>query len=356
MTPPLVTAGFHHITMVARDARRTLFFYSDVLGISLVKKTVNFDDPGAYHLYFGSSGGAPGTILTFFEWPRAERGGWGLGAVHHLALGTSTADALLKWKRRLEDAGVSVSGPFDRKWFRSIYFTDPDGQILEIATAGPGYALDEPIEALGSGVIIPAPEHLRGSRDDDAIQALRWPEPVPAITPDMTLQGIHHVSAITDDVQRADEFYHAALGLRIVKKTINQDFPTSPHWFWASYDGRTVAPHSALTLFGFPDMRRHGKPGAGQTHHIAFRAENADQQLAWREHLLEMKVDVSPVLDRTYFTSIYFRAPDGLLLEIATDGPGFAIDEPADLLGSAVKLPAWLEGQREEIVAGLPAL
>lgn len=327
MTPPLVTAGLHHVTMVARDARRTTRFYGELLGIPLVRKTVHHDDAGATRLYFGSGGGEPGTILTVIESPRAERGGWGLGAVHHLALGVGSADAQLKWKRRLEDTGVPVSGPFDRRWFRSIYFTDPDGQILEIATAGPGYTLDEPIETLGSRVIIPAPEHLRGTRDDTAIQALRWPEPVPAITPDMTLDGIHHVSAITADVVRADEFYHAALGLRIVKKTVNQDFPASPHWFWASYDGHAVAAHSAFSLFGFPEMRRQGKPGAGQTHHVAFRTGDAEEQLAWREHLLALNVDVSPVLDRTWFTSICFRAPDGLLLEIATDGPGFAVDE-----------------------------
>ncbi|MFW6078988.1 MAG: VOC family protein, partial [Gemmatimonadota bacterium] len=136
----LRTAGFHHITMVARDARRTLAFYRDLLGLRLVKKTVNFDDPGAYHLYFGTRDGVgePGTILTFFEWPHARRGHWGVGGVHHLALGVDDEEAQLRWKRRLADAGVAVTGPYDRGYFRSIYFRDPDGQILEIATAGPG--------------------------------------------------------------------------------------------------------------------------------------------------------------------------------------------------------------------------
>ncbi len=108
------TQGFHHITMVSTDAVRTLAFYGGLLGLPLVKRTVNFDDPGAYHLYFGLDGGRPGTILTFFEWPAAGRGQWGLGGVHHLALGAATPEALLRWKRRLTDAGVPVTGPLDR--------------------------------------------------------------------------------------------------------------------------------------------------------------------------------------------------------------------------------------------------
>ena len=135
---PLVTAGFHHITMVATDARRTPGFYRDVLGLPMVKQTVNFDDPGSYHLYFGNDAGEPGTILTFFEWPKARPGGWGVGGIHHLALGVSTPEAQLMWKRRLSDVGVPVSGPYDRGYFRSIYFRDPDGQVLEIATEGQG--------------------------------------------------------------------------------------------------------------------------------------------------------------------------------------------------------------------------
>ena len=122
---PKITEGFHHITMVSANAQRTLAFYGNVLGLSLVKQTVNFDDPGAYHLYFGNEGGRPGTILTFFEWPQARRGAWGVGGIHHLALSVETPEAQLKWKRRLTDARVSVSGPIDRGYFRSIYFQDP---------------------------------------------------------------------------------------------------------------------------------------------------------------------------------------------------------------------------------------
>jgi len=351
----LKTQGFHHVTLVSADAARTLEFYRGTLGLGLVKKTVNFDDPGAYHLYFGDAVGSPGTILTFFEWGSAPHGAPGVGGVHHLAMGVDTEEALLKWKRRLTDRGVQVNGPFDRTWFTSLYFTDPDGQILEIATRGPGYALDEPAEALGTRIIQPAAARLLGHRDEEAIRLRTWPEPVPEIAPDMALTGIHHVSGITDDVERAHDFYTEALGLSIVKRTFNQDAPTMPHWFWARYDGERVASHSSMTLFGIP----RGKPsrgGVGQTHHVAFRASSDEQQLAWRDHLLGLGVQVSPVMDRDYFRSIYFRAPDGLLLEIATDGPGFAVDEPVASLGTELRLPAWLAGQRDEIEASLAPL
>ncbi|HET9948303.1 MAG TPA: VOC family protein [Longimicrobiales bacterium] len=345
----LRTSGFHHITMVSNDAPRTLAFYAGLLGLDLVKKTVNFDDPGAYHLYFGRDAGRPGTILTFFEWAHARRGHWGVGGIHHLALGVATPEAQLKWKRRLTDAGVPVSGPFDRGYFRSIYFSDPDGQILEIATAGPGYAIDEPADRLGEELIVPPQERTPVGRDELAIARLTHPEPVVEITPDMRLDGIHHITGITDDLERAGDFYEQALGLRIVKRTFNQDDVKTKHYFWARYDGAEVAPHSALTLFGWEGSRYVARPGAGQTHHIAFRTSSEEEQAAWREHLLSLDLDVTPVRDRTYFKSIYFHAPDGLLVEIATDGPGFAVDEPEEQLGAALKLPEWLEPRRKDI-------
>jgi glyoxalase family protein len=352
----LVTQGFHHVTMVAADARRTLAFYRDALGLGMVKQTVDYDDPGAYHLYFGDAEGRPGTLLTFFEWPNAPKGRPGIGGVHHTALGVDTDEALLKWKRRLVDHGVHTSGPYDRGYFTSLYFRDPDGQIMEIATAGPGYTIDEPADALGRELLLPPERIVRGHRDEAAIAALTWPEPVPEITPDMALHGIHHVSGITDDLVRAGEFYEQALGLRMVKKTTNRDDAKMLHYFWAGYDGQTIAPHSSWTLFGFKPGWNRARGGVGQTHHVAFRARDAEEQLAWLDHLRSMGVDASEVTERTYFRSIYFRAPDGQLLEIATDGPGFAVDEPVDRLGSALMLPAWLEPRREEIGAGLAPL
>src|SRR5690606_3385417 len=155
------------------------------------------------------------------------------GGIHHLALGVATPEAQLKWKRRLVDAGVSVTGPLDRGYFKSLYFQDPDGQILEIATAGPGYAVDEPAEALGREEVVPPPERLPDGRDEVAIARTTHPDPVPEVTPDMRLQGIHHITGLTDDLERADAFYQEALGLRLVKKTFNQDDARTRHWFWA---------------------------------------------------------------------------------------------------------------------------
>jgi glyoxalase family protein len=352
----LVTRGFHHITMVSTDAPRTLAFYRDLLGLDLVKRTVNFDDPGAYHLYFGTRGGEPGTILTFFEWPGSRRGRWGVGGVHHLALGVETPEAQLKWKRRLTDAGVPVSGPLDRGYFTSIYFADPDGQVLEIATRGPGYAIDEPAGALGRELVTPPESRLPGGRDEEAIADRTHGEPVPAVTPDMRLDGIHHITGITDSLADAGSFYEEALGLRLVKKTLNQDDAKTKHYFWAHYDGEEVGVHSAMTLFGWPGSDYRARPGAGQTHHVAFRAADEEEQIAWREHLLGLGIEVTPVRDRTYFRSIYFQAPDGLLVEIATVGPGFGVDESTESLGSELKLPEWLESRRSEIEGALQPL
>lgn len=353
---PLETLGFHHITMVCTDAARTLAFYRDLLGIDLVKKTVNFDDPGAYHLYFGSDSGRPGTILTFFEWPASRKGRWGVGGIHHLALCVPTPETQLMWKRRLVDAGVRVSGPIDRGYFTSLYFADPDGQVLEIATRGPGYAIDEPAGALGRELVVPPDSRLPGGRDEGAIAAATHPEPVPEIVADMRLEGIHHITGITAGIDAAGAFYEEAFGLRLAKKTYNQDDPKTLHYSWARYDGGEVRDHSTLTLFDWPGSSHYARPGAGQTHHIAFRAPDEEAQLAWRKHLLGMGLDVTPVMDRSYFRSIYFRAPDGLLLEIATDGPGFTVDEHPAELGSGLKLPDWLEPRRPQIERTLPSL
>lgn len=320
----LQTLGFHHISLVASDARRTSAFYRDVLGLSLAKGTTNAADPNAYHLYFGDPTGTPGTMVTFFEWPHAPRGRYGVGGVHHLAFGTRTYESLLRWKRYLHDLRIAVSGPMPRGYFTSLYFRDPDGQVLEIATAGPGYALDEPIEALGRAVMSQQAHQLPGGRDEALIASTTHREPVPAITQEMVLTGLHHVTGMTDDIERTSDFYEQALGLRVIKKTINQDDPDTPHWFWGNYDGTRVLPRSSWTLFGWSPQHPRARGGIGQTHRVAFRAKDNDEQLAWREHLLSMGLDVSPVTDRVFFRSIFFSAPDGQLLEIATDGPGFA--------------------------------
>ncbi len=210
--------GLHHITLVTRNAQRTVDFYTRILGLRLVKKTVNFDDPSAYHLYFGDETGRPGTAVTFFEWPRAERGKPGIGGTHHFALGVADRVGLLKWKRRLTDLGLPVTGPLDRHYFEFIYFNDPDGTILEIATLGPGWTVDESVQALGMEFRQPPPEMVVRNRDESRITKESWPEPVAAVTAEMALtHGMHHITAIGTDIERTDAFFGELLGMRRVK-------------------------------------------------------------------------------------------------------------------------------------------
>lgn len=156
------TRGIHHITLICRDMERTVKFYTGLLGLRLVKQTVNYDDPSSKHFYFGDETGSPGTVLTFFEHPAGRPAQMGVGITHHLALSVKDEAEQLAWKKRLEAARVPVSGPYDRTYFKSIYFRDPDGIIIEMATEGPGFAVDEPAEELGSRMILPDPSKTRG--------------------------------------------------------------------------------------------------------------------------------------------------------------------------------------------------
>jgi glyoxalase family protein len=350
--------GLHHITLVCANAQRTVDFYTRVLGLHFIKKTVNFDDPGSYHLYFGDDLGRPGTAVTFFEWPHAGRGHPGIGGTHHFALQVAGADSLLKWKRRLTDLGISVEGPLDRLYFQSIYFRDPDGTILEIATHGPGFTVDEAPGQLGSSDQFPPPELIIQNRDAARISALTWPEPAQEIDSEMTLtSGMHHITAICSDIQRTHAFFSGLLGLRLVKRTVNFDDSSSAHWYWSVGESRLETGESfraAITYFErSPQTEPRARYGAGQTHHFALAVPDEETQLAWREKLLGAGLPVSPVMDRVYFKSIYTRDPDGHIIELATLGPGFTVDEPPGMLGKSLKLPPWLERQRSMIEAGL---
>jgi glyoxalase family protein len=348
----MTVQGLHHITIVCANAQRTVDFYTGVLGLRLVKKTVNFDDPGSYHLYFGDEMGSPGSAITYFEWPGAPKGNGGIGGTHHYALQVADYDGLLKWKRRLNDFGLPVDGPLDRHYFTSIYFNDPDGTILEIATIGPGWTLDEEPDRLGTEYREPPPDMLVRNRDEARIAATTWPEPVPIITPDMALRhGMHHITAISSDIERTNDFFSGILGMRRVKMTSNFDDPDSAHWYWGVGDGR---PGTLITYFGRSAAReRRMRMGAGQTHHFALAVPDEETQLGWRERLIKAGVPVTPVKDRVYFKSIYMNDPDGHIVELATLGPGFAVDEDPALLGTQLMLPPWLERDRERIERNL---
>ncbi|MEO8287931.1 MAG: VOC family protein [Chloroflexota bacterium] len=345
-------SSIHHITIICSDAQRTIDFYTGVLGLRLLKKTVNFDDPSSYHLYFGNEHGDPGSVITYFEWPHGPQGHWGIGGTHHYALQVADYSGLLKWKRRLNDFGLPIDGPLDRHYFQSIYFTDPDGTIIEIATVGPGWTMDEAADAIGTEYREPPPEMLVNNRDTERIIATTWPEPVPAVTPDMALsQGFHHITAISSDIERTHDFFAGVLGMRRVKMTSNFDDPTSAHWYWGVGDGH---PGTVITYFG-RDARRERRMsmGTGQTHHFALTVPDEDTQLAFRERLIEAGHRVTGPRDRVYFKSIYTNDPDGHIVELATAGPGFAVDEEMSSLGTGLMLPHWLEKDRARIEQGL---
>jgi glyoxalase family protein len=351
--PEYAIKGIHHITLVCADAQRTVDFYTRLLGLRLVKQTVNFDDPGSYHLYFGDEHGRPGTIVTFFEWPHAGKGRTGIGGTHHFALLVETPEALLKWKRWLTDQGVAVDGVYDRTYFRSIYFRDPDGVIIEIATRGPGWSVDEEPEHWGEQEFLPPPDRTIRQRDEARIRAETWAEPVSEITADMQLPGLHHITAFASDIERTGVFCNEILGLRLVKRTVNFDDPSAPHYYFAAPDGH---PGSVITYFGYGGRMRHAQIGTGLTHHYALEVSSDEAQEFWRERLTRAGLRPTPVLDRQYFRSIYFHDPDGHIVELATTQPGFAIDEAPDALGGQLKLPPWLEASRPAIEQGLTPL
>ena len=344
--------GLHHVTLVASNAQRTVDFYARVLGLRLIKTTVNFDDPGSYHLYFADDGGRPGTVVTFFEWPKAPRGRTGIGGTHHLALRVADRDALLRWKRRLVDLGLRIIGPYDRHYFTSIYVRDPDGLIVEIATDGPGMLFDEQAGDIQQHT--PPAALVRGGRDEPAIASLTWPEPVPTIDPAMALtRGLHHLTAMTSNIEHTDHFLRGILGMSLVKQTENFDDPGTRHWSWGTPDAHVG---SLVTYLERPATERRAQMGIGQGHHYALAVANEAVQLAFRDRLLDAGRRVSPVMDRTYFKSIYTKDPDGHIVELATMGPGFLTDEPSATAGSALRLPPWLEEHREAIAGSLRAL
>ncbi len=352
-TPRPNIGGIHHLTAVSSNAQQTVDFYTAALGQRLIKQTVNFDDPSSYHLYFADEEHGPG-VLTFFEWPGAARGHYGVGGTHHLAYETESRDTLLQWKRWLTDLGDPVTGPYDRVYFESIYFTDPDGLIIEIATRGPGWTVDEPADALGSTLKPPPLETTVNHRDEAAIAAATWPEPIPTLTPEMRLKRMHHITAIGSDAGKTEEFFAGQLGLRTVKRTVNFDNPDSPHIYFGVGDG---APGTIVTYFAYPPgTMRPARIGAGMTHHFALSVPDEDALVAWRDALNANGVPTTDVRDRAYFKSIYLNDPDGHIIELATKTPGFTTDEDQGRLGQALQLPPWLEQNRRDIEANLSPL
>lgn len=302
-------AGAHHVTAIAGDPQQNVDFYAGLLGLRLVKKTVNFDDPGSYHLYYGDAGGNPGTIMTFFSWPGAPRGRSGSGQIGATSFAVPEA-SLGYWTQRLVEHGVRFAPPARRFDETVLAFDDPDGLAIEIvARAGLGAA----------------PSSWPGS----------------TVPEEHAIRKISGVTLLESSPDRTEEFLTGFLGF---EKAGEEDGRVR----YATPGGESFA-----DVLAIPDGTV-GQTAVGTTHHVAWRAPDDETEEGWRVEAEARGLDVTPVLDRQYFHSIYFREPGGVLIEIATDPPGFAVDEDPDHLGESLKLPPWLERHREKIEADLP--
>lgn len=302
--------GLHHITAVAKDPQANVDFYHHVLGQRLVKTTVNFDDPGTYHFYYGDEVGTPGTIMTFFPWRHVVKGRPGNGETAAVGYGIRP-NAVPFWLDHLARQGVTTGPRQTRFGADVIPFSDPDGMQLELIVT------DEPA-------------------------ALRyWADgPIPEAA---ALQGFHSVTLWLGEVERTGALLTDDLGYTFVGQEDNR------YRFRGASDGMGVY----VDILHRPGAA-FGRFGAGSIHHIAFRTVDDAEQLAYLRALRAAGHNVTPVQDRQYFHSIYFRSPGGVLFEVATDAPGFAYDEPVAQLGTGLRLPPWLEAQRDKIAAILP--
>lgn len=304
--------GIHHVTALASDPQANVDFYTATLGLRLVKRTVNFDDPGTYHLYYGDETGHPGTIITFFPWPMARRGIQGAGQATVTAFSVPQG-SLGWWTERLNSLGAVFEDPHPRLDEEVLTLLDPDGLRLELVARAEA---DTRPPWLGGPV--PAEHAIRGF---EGVTLTEWN---PEVTAGVLVDTLGFRKTAEEKGRIRFETGAGGHGARV-------DVLASP-----------TAPRGHIS--------------AGTVHHVAWRAADEQDQLAWREAVEGAGLYVTPVLDRQYFRSIYFREPGGVLFEIATDPPGFTRDEPVESLGSALKLPPWLEPERQRIEAVLPPL
>ena len=293
--------GIHHITAITADAPRNVDFYARVLGLRLVKKTVNQDDPTVYHLFYADERGSPGADLTFFEYPGTERGRAGAGMIHRIVWRVASSEALGFWEDRLGREGTAVRREDD-----GLLFEDPEGLGLELRT----------VETSDAPLVADHPD-------------------VPAA---VALQGFDGVRAYSGDPARSRGFLESTLGFR----------PRGDARFEARGERRGSS-------YVYDPAAAPGRGGAGTVHHVAW-ASSMDDHPAWRARVIRGGGHPTPIIDRFYFRSIYFREPSGVLFEIATIGPGFATDEPIEHLGESLSLPPNFEHLRRELERALTPL
>jgi glyoxalase family protein len=304
--------GIHHVTAITADARENIDFYTRVLGLRMVKLTVNFDDPSAYHLYFGDELGRPGTALTFFSWPGARHGKRGVGQAVSCSFSVPE-NALGFWVQRLEAHGIKVEGSGSRFDEEFISFLDPDGLALELAAH-------------------------RGAEERPGWS--RGP-----VKSEYAIRGFHHVTISVRNLEPSAHFITGTLGFKPAGEL------GDAHRF-------VVGPGGAGAIIDvmLEPNRPAGLVAVGTIHHVAWRTPDNEQQIAWQHALLQKGVNVTPIIDRHYFKSIYFREPGGVLFEIATDPPGFTVDESPEQFGTGLKLPPWMEKDRANIERSLPSI
>ena len=294
--------GIHHISAITADATNNVLFYVGVMGLRLVKQTVNQDNPTVYHLFYADEDASPGADLTFFEYPGLARGRAGAGMIHRIAMRVGSEAALEFWARRLAAAGIESSLEGDR-----LHFQDPEGLGFELIA---GESADRPLVA----------EH-------------------PEIPREFALQGFAGVRAFARRPEVSHEFLHQTLGFKAEDPTVFESRGESRGSFYI-YDDAPVA---------------RGLGGSGTVHHVAWSSTIADHG-AWRDRVIAGGGDPTPVIDRFYFRSIYFREPSGVLFEIATMGPGFTSDESKEHLGERLSLPPAFEHLRAQVEANLVPL
>jgi glyoxalase family protein len=304
--------GLHHITAIAGMAKKNLDFYTKVLGLRLLKKTVNFDDPGTYHLYYGDERGSAGTILTFFPYEGARRGSAGTGMATNIGYAVPEGSFDF-WQNRFEQHNVIYNKPSEKFGEKYLTFLDPDGLKLEL--------------------VIPKNPDNRVAWETEEVNASVATKGFHSVT--LTLQDIKGTAAVLTDI----------FGYKLLEKSGNR----------YRYVTDAVDHAAIIDLVELPNEAR-GIGGAGTNHHIAFRVKDEETLMQFQAKVTRSGLSITGKIDRNYFYSLYFREPGGVLFEIATDNPGFGIDEPWDQLGSSLLLPPQYEGRRADIEAVLPKL
>jgi glyoxalase family protein len=303
--------GIHHVTSITGDVQKCVDFYVGVLGLRFIKKSINQDVPDTYHIYFGDYLGTPGTAMTFFGWPSWPKRKAGSGQVTTVSFAVPS-QSLEFWNSRLRSLGVDLSRA-SRFGTDAIVLADPDGIELELV----GMASDD---------------HWVPWRDSP-------------VDRDHAIRGFHSVTMTLAESTATVDLLVKAMGFRkAAQEGRCTRFETGPG-----------GPHSILDVVESPEGPE-GEESVGTVHHVAWRATDADHQAEWREVLVKAGRNVTPVIDRYYFKSIYFREPGGVLFEIATDGPGFTVDEPAESLGTTLSLPPWFQVRRDRLDVTLPPI